>query len=177
MAGTSIIRSNPEIPGGPASAIPAASSDLAQTLYYGEDTHQLFRCRNDGSAWDLIAVDVELDIERAMVIGKSGAIPTTLGDGVDFPLVVPFDMTLRRMKSICAEAPTTNMVVQLRLSTDAVTPSYSDVAGFTLTFVAGQQSANIDPDDADVSEGDVLNLSMTSGSGQNMLTEIVGVAR
>jgi hypothetical protein len=177
VAGTSIIRTNPEIPGGPTGQLPAASLDLAQTLYYGEDTHQLFRCRNDGSAWDLIAVDVELDLERAMVIGKAGALPTLLNDGADFPLVVPFDMTLRRMKSICAIAPTTNMVVQLRLSTDPLTPSYSDVAGFTTTFTAAQQSATVDPDDFDVSEGDVLNLSITSGSGQNMLTEIVGVAR
>lgn len=116
---------------------------------------------------------------RALVLGKAGTIAATDADAADFPFVVPFNMTLMKMKVTMKTAPSGAMVVQLRKAAATITtaPTYSDVSGFSVTFSASNVLAIADPTDADVGEGDFLNFSCTTGSGTNLLLALVGKLR
>jgi hypothetical protein len=114
---------------------------------------------------------------RAIVMGLAGVIPASSADVADFYVILPFNMTLQRMKVVCKVAPTGAMTVQLRRSTNRTTPSWSDVTGFLATFTSGQQSAIVDPTDVDVNEDDLLGFSIGTGSGTNLLLEVVAKSR
>lgn len=111
------------------------------------------------------------------MLGIAGAIAATETDQADFLVVVPFNMTLRRMKVSVAAAVAGAMVVQLRRSTTVNPQTYSNVTGFSVTFSSGQFVQTVDPTDVDVNEGDVLNVSCTTGSGSNLLVAAIGVVR
>jgi hypothetical protein len=129
--------------------------------------------KNSGTDYDTAWVDAE----RVLTLGIGGTIAGTVTDGADFIVQIPFDMTLKRIKATAKGAPTGAMVPQLRRSTNATTPSWADVSGFSVTFVSGQSSAVADPTDVNVSEGDLLGLSVGTGSGSNLLVEVVGKLR
>ncbi len=112
---------------------------------------------------------------RAIVLGKGGAISTTDPDAADFPICVPFACTILRMKVTVKTAPTGAMAVTLRRAATPVTtaPTYSDVGGCVVTFVANRVLAIADPTDVPITEGDMLNFSCTTGGGTNLLLEVV----
>jgi hypothetical protein len=116
---------------------------------------------------------------RALMLGISGTIAATETDGADYPIAVPFNLKLTKMKVTLLTEPAGAMVVQLRKAAGPVTtvPTYSDVTGFAVTFVASRVYAEVDPTDVDVSEGDFLNISASTGSGTNMLVELIGKLR
>jgi hypothetical protein len=116
---------------------------------------------------------------RGFTLGKGGSILTTDTNAADYPFCVPYDCTLLRMKATLKTAASGAMVVQLRTAAGPVTtaPTYSDVTGFTCTFANTRVLATIDPTDVDVSEGDFLNFSCATGSGANLLVEIVAALR
>ncbi len=117
--------------------------------------------------------------ERGLILGKGGTLTGTLTDTADFPLTVPFDCTLKRMKVVVKTAVSGAMVVQLRRVAGPVTtaPTYADVTGFTVTYSSSNVYASADPTDVDVSEGDVLNFSCSTTSGANIIIEVVAVPR
>lgn len=116
--------------------------------------------------------------ERALTLGKGGVIGATETNAADFPMIVPFALTMKRMKVVLNTAASGAMAVQLRKASAPGTavPSYSDVSGFLCTFANGSQIATVTPGTAILaSEGDLLNFSATTGSGSNMMVEVVGV--
>jgi hypothetical protein len=113
----------------------------------------------------------------AIALGISGTIGGTVTDGADYPVPIPFNMTLQKMKVFCKTAPAGAMVTQLRRATSITAPTFSDVTGFATTHVASQNGAVVDPTDVDINENDVLNLSIATGSGANLLAMIVGKKR
>ncbi len=119
--------------------------------------------------------NVAINTERALTMGLAGTVAATATDTADFLMVVPFNMTLRRIKASAKTAPTGAMAVQIRRSTDAGA-TYANAFG-TVTFTANTRTAASDPADLDVNEGDVLNFSVSTGSGSNLMVELVGVAR
>ncbi len=112
---------------------------------------------------------------RGFTMGKGGSISATETNAADYPILVPYDCTLMRMKASLKTAASGAMVVTLRQSAGPITtaPSYSDVTGFSATFSTNNVAAVVDPADVDVSEGDMLNFSCTTGSGANILLEVV----
>lgn len=126
-----------------------------------------------------VAAAIEAENLRGFTLGKGGSILTTDTNAADYPFCVPYDCTLLRMKVVLKTAASGAMVVQLRSAAGPVTtaPSYSDVSGFTVTFANTRVLATVDPADVDASEGDVLNFSCTTGSGANLLVEVVVALR
>lgn len=123
-----------------------------------------------------LVADLALLQERGLVVGKAGTLPTTVTDGADNYLPLPYNMTLRRMK-VTAKSVTSSMAVQLRKSTDSGA-NWSDVSGFTVTFASGDKIKVVDPSNVDLAEGDLLGLSITaSGTGTDLLVEVVAVPR
>lgn len=120
--------------------------------------------------------DIQGGREVALMIGIAGTLAAG-SDIADFPLCVPFPMTLRRMKTMLKSGATGAMTVQLRRSTTMNPPSYSNVSGFLATYASGQTAIQVDPTDVDVNENDCLNLSIATPSGTNLLVEIIGIAR
>ena len=120
-----------------------------------------------------LATQTELDAtkERALTMGKAGTISATDADAADFLLVVPFAMTLKRIKCSRKTHGSAASVVQIRRSTDNGA-SFSNAFG-TATFGSSSLVATGDPADLAVSEGDVLNFSVSTGGGTNLLVELV----
>lgn len=114
-------------------------------------------------------------LERVLVMGKAGAVAATETDAADFLMVVPFNMTLKRIKVSRKTHGSAASVVQVRRSTDSGA-SYSNAFG-SATFASTGLVATSDPADLDVNEGDVLNFSVATGGGSNLLVELVGVGR
>ncbi len=117
------------------------------------------------------------DNAKAIILGRGGTIADA-ADCANFPVAMPFAGTLTAMKVTMKTAPSGAMAVQLRTATAPITtaPTYADVPGFVATFVAGQVSAKIDPDDVDVLENDWLNFSLTTSSGSSILVEVIVAA-
>lgn len=108
-------------------------------------------------------------------MGKAGAIPAaTVNDQADFLLILPFAMTLRRLKATAKTAPTSNTTIQVRRSTDSG-GSFVNYFG-TVTINATTKVGIADPVDASVNEGDILNFSITvgGGSGADLLVQVIG---
>jgi hypothetical protein len=129
-----------------------------------------------GAVATLAAIDAAHDnTERAFVFGKSGSIGATETDAADFPFCVPYNCTMLRMKVTMKTGPAGAMVVQLRKAAATVTtaPTYSDVSGFSVTFSASNVLAVVDPADANLGEGDFLGFSCSTGSGTNLMVELV----
>ncbi len=122
-----------------------------------------------------VTAAIEAENIRGLTLGKGGAVLTTDTNAADYPICVPYNCTLQRMKVTLKSAASGAMVVQLRTATGPVTtaPSYSDVSGFAATFANTRVLATVDPTNVDVSEGDFLNFSCTTGSGSNILVEVV----
>lgn len=115
-------------------------------------------------------------VERAFLFGKAGAIGATETNAADFPFIVPYAATMKRVKVVTATAASGAMTVQVRKAAAPGTavPSYSDVTGFVATFANGSQIATFTLGTAvAVSEGDLLNFSAATGSGTNMMVEVV----
>ncbi len=112
--------------------------------------------------------------ERAILLGRGGTIGNA-ADCADFPVSVPFACTLVRMKVTAKSAPSGAMVVQLRSKAAPVTtpPTYSDVTGFACTFTGGRVLAVVDPANVALTEGDMLNFSLTTADGANVTVEAV----
>ena len=118
------------------------------------------------------------DEEHALVMGRAGTIPAaTANDQADFLVIVPFNMSLRRLKATALTAPSGNTTFQIRRSTDSG-GSFSNAFG-TVTISASAKVGTADPGDLDVNEGDVLNFSVTvgGGSGTNCAVFVVGARR
>ncbi len=114
--------------------------------------------------------------ERAFLFGKAGAIGATETNAADFPFIVPFAATMKRGKVVLGAAATGAMTVQVRKASAPGTavPSYADVTGFVMTFASGSQIATFTLGTATaVAEGDLLNFSAATGSGSNMMVEVV----
>lgn len=120
--------------------------------------------------------DMELALaERVFTMGKAGTIAATETDAADFLLVVPFPCTLKRLKTSRKTAVNAS-VVQIRRSTDSGA-SYSNAFG-SATFASGTALvATADPADLNVNEGDILNFSVATGGGTNLLVEVTAVPR
>ncbi len=116
---------------------------------------------------------------RGFVMGKGGPVLTTDTNAADYPILVPYNCTLLRMKVTLKVAASGAMVVKLRKAAGpiTITPTYVDVTGFSVTFSNGNVAAAADPADVDVSEGDMMNFSCTTGSGSNILVEVVVALR
>lgn len=117
--------------------------------------------------------------ERAFVLSIGGVMSATMTDAADFAFTVPFDCTILRMKASVKAAVTGAMAVQLRRATTPITtaPTYADVSGFVCTFSSTNVLAVIDPANVNLSEGDMLGVSVATGSGVNLLVEVVAVLR
>jgi len=115
-------------------------------------------------------------LAHGITLGQGGTIPPTESDAADFLAVVPFAMTLTGLYVTVKAAVSTTMAVQLRRSSDfGVT--FTNVSGFVATFSIGARLASVLPTGVNVSSGDILNFSVSSGSGTNMLVTASGVAR
>ncbi len=114
--------------------------------------------------------------ERAFMFGKAGAIGATETNAADFPFIVPFAATMKRCKAVVATPASGAMTVQIRKASAPGTavPSYADVTGFVATFANGSQIATFTLGTAvTVAEGDLLNFSAATGSGSNLLVQVV----
>jgi hypothetical protein len=118
-------------------------------------------------------------VEHAAILTIGGVISPTMTDAADFYFVVPFNATLKRMKATVKAPVTGSCAVKLRSAAAAITtpPTFGDVTGFTCTFSSGNVLATVSPSTVNVGEGDFLGLSVTTGSGVNLLVEVVLVAR
>ena len=180
----------------PAGSQPLASNaEIVRVTNISTDTFTITRTAESTSARSILVgdqiaaaitaqtlTDIEnlvLTGERAILLGKGGAIQATDTNAADFPVAVPFNCTLLRMKVTMKVAPAGAMVVQLRSSANPITtaPTYSDVSGFSVTFTGSNVLAVVDPANVNLSEGDFLNFSCTTGSGSNLLVECVVVLR
>jgi hypothetical protein len=117
--------------------------------------------------------------ERAFVLGKAGAIGATETDASDMFFIVPFDCTMLRMKAVVKTAATGAMTVQLRKATTPTNSiTWGNVSGFVCTYTgSGYFVATIDPANVNASEGDLLGFSCATGSGADLLVEVVAVLR
>lgn len=114
-----------------------------------------------------------LELNRAAILGISGTLAGTMVDAADFPFIMPFSSTLLRIKATLKTPVTTVMTVQLRRASGPDAGTYTNIGGVALTFPIGSKGVILDPVDMNVAENDVLNLSVTSGSGSNLSFEIV----
>lgn len=118
--------------------------------------------------------------EVALVMGRAGTIPaSTANDQADAYVVVPFDLTLLRLKVTCVTKPSGDTTIQVRRSTDSGN-SFSNAFGTVVITASGTAKMfTSDPANLDVSEGDVLNFSITGGggSGTNVLVTVIGHKR
>lgn len=108
-------------------------------------------------------------------VGKAGTIPATSADTGDFLLAIPFDMTAERLKVTRKTHGSAAMVIQPRVSGDAGN-SYSDALE-SITFGSTSLEQELNITDVDLNEGDILNFSITSGGGTNLLVEVIGRTR
>ena len=118
------------------------------------------------------------DAEHALVLGAAGTMPSaTTSDIADFFLIVPFDMTLKRLKASLSTAPSSNTTFQMRRSVNSGS-TFANAFG-TVVINSSAFVGTADPADLNVDEGDVLNVSVTvgGGSGDNLALHVIGVAR
>ncbi len=117
--------------------------------------------------------------ERAFVLGKAGAIGATETNASDFNFCVPFDCTILRMKATLKTAATGSMIVQLRKAAATVTtlPTFSDVSSVLVTFASTNVLATATGFSTNLGEGDFLSFSCSTGSGTDLLVELVVVLR
>ncbi len=117
----------------------------------------------------------------ALTLGVAGTIPAVSANVADFPVVVPFNMTAMRLKLISKTAPTALTTVRVRRGVpSAGLVTFSDLsATFEASIAANQQYVATDPADVTLTEGDILNFSITvgGGSGTNLLVEVIGQMR
>jgi hypothetical protein len=118
-------------------------------------------------------------LERAFVLGKAGAIGATETDASDFAFVVPFNCTILRMKATLRTAASGAMIVQLRRAAATVTtaPTYSNVSSVLVTFASTNVLATATGFSTSLGEGDFLGFSCSTGSGTDLLVELVVVLR
>lgn len=114
-----------------------------------------------------------LGLDRAAILGISGTLGGTMTDAADFPFIMPFASTILRIKATLRTATTTAMSVQLRRSGGPDAGAYANVPGVALSFPIGSKGTILDPVDLNIAENDVLNLSVTNGSGTNLSFEVV----
>lgn len=120
--------------------------------------------------------------QTALIVGRAAAIPASATNVQhnDFHLVVPFDLTLRRLRVACLTKPSTDTTLTLRRSTDSGA-TWADVSGWTVTITSSGSAVafSADPTDLDVVEGDVLGFRVSTGggSGTNVILEIIGSVR
>jgi hypothetical protein len=115
---------------------------------------------------------------HVLVLGYAGTLPAaTMNDFADFNVPVPFDMTLQEVKAQLKTAVGTHTIVQIRRSTDQGA-SFSDAFG-AVTISNGDMDGYTNPADLDITSGDVLQLSVTTGggSGTNLVVELIGRRR
>lgn len=125
--------------------------------------------------WKAVAYETVVP-ETTFVIGKAGTPDAaTANDVADFYFVVPFAVTIKRLKATMKTAPSANTTLQVRKSTDSGA-SFADVTGATVTVNSSAKLGTSDPSDFSLSEGDVLNFSITAGggSGSNLALFLVG---
>ncbi len=117
--------------------------------------------------------------EHAFCFGKAGAIGATETDAADFPFCVPFNCTILRMKATLKTAATGAMIVQLRKAAATVTtvPTYSDVSSVLVTFANTFVLATATGFSTSLTEGDFLGFSCSTGSGTNLMVELVVTLR
>lgn len=118
-------------------------------------------------------------LERGFVLGKAGAIGATETDAADFYFICPFNATLLRMKTTLRTAASGAMTVQLRTAAGPITSTvtWGNVSGFVTTYSASNYVAVVDPANVNVAEGDLLGFSCGTGSGTDLLVEVVAVLR
>jgi hypothetical protein len=117
--------------------------------------------------------------ERAFVLGKAGAIGATETDAADFAFCVPYNCTILRMKATLTGAATGAMIVQLRTAAQPITtaPTMGNVSSVLVTFANTNVLATATGFSTNLTEGDFLNFSCSTGSGTNLLVEVVVVLR
>lgn len=117
--------------------------------------------------------------EHAFVLGKAGAIGATETDASDFFFCVPFNCTILRMKATLKTAASGSMIVQLRKAAATVTtlPTFSDVSTVLVTFASTNVLATATGFSTNLGEGDFLGFSCSTGSGTDLLVELVVVLR
>jgi hypothetical protein len=111
-----------------------------------------------------------------MILGVAGTLPSaTANDTADFTICVPWNMTLKRLKATVKSAPSSNTTFQVRRATVSTFSNYFGSVTINSSAIEGAA----DPSDADVNEGDLLQISITAGggSGSNAAVEIIGVPR
>lgn len=113
--------------------------------------------------------------QRAIQMGKAGTITATMTDAADFLQVVPANLSLTKLKVTRATHGSAASVVQIRKSTDSGA-SFSNAFG-SATFTTTGLVATADPADHNVSEGDILNFSISTGGGSNFLVQLIAVPR
>jgi len=115
----------------------------------------------------------------ALALGVAGTVPAaTADDKSDFIVVVPFDLTLKRMKAAMKTTPSSTTTIQLRKSVDSGS-NWTSISGWTVTVNSAAYVGTSDPTDIDLDEGDLLGFSITAGggSGTNLMVEVIGVPR
>ncbi len=117
--------------------------------------------------------------ERAFILGKAGAIGATETNASDFNFCVPFNCTILRMKATLKTAASGSMIVQLRKAAATVTtvPTFSDVSSVLVTFASTNVLATATGFSTNLGEGDFLSFSCSTGSGTDLLVELVVVLR
>lgn len=180
----------------PANTTPdPTNAEIARCTGKSTDTLTLTRATESTSARSVIVGDqvavavtakVLTDIEanaispeHAIILTIGGGIPSSVTDGADFQMPVPFNCTALRLKATVKAAVNSSMVAKVRTAAGPITtpPTFSDLTGFSVTFSSGNVFASANPADQNLSEGDLLGLSVTSGSGANLLVEVVVVPR
>lgn len=123
-------------------------------------------------AWKRVHLDGDQKI--VLIMGLAGTIPAaTTNEAADFYLTVPLGMTLENLKAVAKTAPGVTTTLQIRRSTNGGT-SFSNAFG--TVSLSSVRTGTASPADLAVSEGDVLNFSVTvgDGSGADLLIEVVG---
>jgi len=115
------------------------------------------------------------DIEQSMVAGRAGTVPAALANDVaDFLVVVPFNITLFRLKATMLTAPAVPTTIQIRRSTNSGA-SFADAFGI-VTIAAAAKVGTSAPSQLAVNEGDIMNISIAAGggSGTNLAVFMIG---
>lgn len=117
---------------------------------------------------------------RTITLGKSGAL-SSAADCADFPIIMPWSFQPLKLKCLCKTNPTTAMVMTLRQAADptaylnASPPTYSNVgASLVTTWNANDMGAIATPSLVTILENDILNFSLTSASGSDLLVMVIG---
>lgn len=116
---------------------------------------------------------------RVITMGKAGALASA-ADVADFPIIMPFNFQPLKLKALCKTAPTTAMVLTLRQAADATaylnsTVTYSNIGGtHVVTWNANDMGAIATPTLVTLLENDLINFSLATASGSDLMLEIIG---